>query len=748
MVADNRAQFTLDINSREGVNALRMFSEACEKAAREGKKVEDQAHQTGRGFSAMAASFGGNLLANAAASSLAASRDFTKASFEIAVARESMEASFKAMLGSAERAKQAMAMIREAASKPGLTFDAATVATQRALGAGFNLETAVKVVTLFGNASALAGINVDEMNEAMRGFFQIVGRGKAEQEDLNQILDRIPQLAQPIIKEFGGRTSEAINKVSKSADDMAQRFIRALERMAKAPDLTKNALLNLQNEWADVKAEFGTGLLGDESVGQVNKISEGIKGLKPVAKDVGGYIADTFKWAADRASEALWGLRGIMVQFKEIGLFGVISRRLGGMSHEEVLAEAFRSEAAPPVGTSIVSGVTGGMVPLPSVLSAMQRRAAMPQGTGLATRPVNPSAKSDAASAEKAAADAERRRKEAQKEYILRLESAIGLAEVGQGDELAKLEKGGWFSGGLGGARAALARGKMKIASEESTGSGSAERLRQLREARDEERKAARERTANAEAMVSYAREEAAAADASGASYQDRVDAAQRYLAAQERVIDLKLKEAELDGDGLAMSTARVEAETERLKVRREASESILRAGSDTLGRQADIAGLRGQLARTPAEEAQWEDRRLDFLRQQAGLLAGVASEQQRYLQLLVEIKRIEDERAGNLTRGQELLSATLGGRSGVQRFIERQGGSFGLVNDTGPSFDWSRLSPEKSYRGDVTTGGLAGVLAGAAEGGIRDAAPVIYDAVRGAVGGTMANVVRGVGVG
>lgn len=312
-----RAEFTLDVNSRSGVEALDRFSQSAERAARQGLAVERSAREAASGgisiLGVAAGTAAGQMLQRAGAAALGAAKDFAVSGVQIAVARESIQSGLAAILGSAEDAERAMEMIRKAAAKPGLTFDTATQGLQKLLSVGYELEPAVEMIELFGNAAALSGARADEMGNALTQYTQAIAKGKFDQQDLNSILQTFPAIGEQIIKVFGGRTAEAINKASGSAEAMAAKMKLAFQGLAEAPETTRQALDNLQDAWDDTKAEFGKGLLGDKSSEQVKELTRGVETLGDVARQTGEAFRALASWIGrtfDAMSSWEWSWHG------------------------------------------------------------------------------------------------------------------------------------------------------------------------------------------------------------------------------------------------------------------------------------------------------------------------------------------------------------------------------------------------------------------------------------------------------
>jgi len=803
----NRAEFGLDVNSREGVAALAAFAKASEIAAKESEHLEKQMHASGRGMSAMAASFGGNLLANAAGQAAGAAASFGKSALQITVARDTMREAFKSMLGSAKEADRAMSLIRAAGSKPGLTFDVATSGVQRMLGTGMNLSTAVKMVELFGNAAAGSGVSVERMEQAMLGFSQMLAKGKVEQEDLNQVLEPMPALGTKIVAVFGAKTGEAMNKSIKSADDLAKKWMQVFSMMPKAPDALANALLNLDNATKDLKASFGEALIGDKAQGSITTLAKSIEDLKPLASSVGAWVRRTLTGIGDELL-GIWSVEKYTTRKEQFaaGLRGDLSGLIQ-LGHERRLAAKYGTIASQDPIKTTMSGLLGPGFDWEADMAKFSEAAKTDADTGLSKK----AAEAAEAAAAKAAASERVKLLEAKdREWRAKHGGAggvrpgdiMGRADDGAGhvavvgkdgavyentsanrsrlrgaeqlgphtwripmDSYQQLGYGAyrvyddanaagrfaneaeWLARNPGGklldpgkcaalanraARAAglpqwMGTGSDWIRSGSSvSGGGTSPFAGELAVA-----KAAEAKLGGAAAVATLAAEKAEdelrRRDVLTDMYIRRVRSAIEAGKAGDMTMIGRLREGgwgvgetivsavnELDRamieqarrkDPASLDEVLADITKRKADEAKDAAEAAAKRREEMwtgLGDQADIAGMRAQLAPTQAESEAWTDKQLAFLRNQAAGIAGVVGKQRQYYELMLQIKRIEDDRAGRLTRGQELLHASLGGGQGLARWAKAHGGSYGEVGDNGPMFDFARYSADKPYRGDV----------------------------------------------
>lgn len=257
--------------------------------------------------------------------------------------------------GSAEEAASQFARLEQIAKLPGIGLDEAVRGSIRLQAYGFSAGLAEKALRNFSNAVAAGGGSADDTSEALRQLGQMYGRGKVTMDNLRIILERVPQAAAIIRKEWG---SEALADPAKAFEALgltSQQVIeRLIERMGEVPRVSvgvKTALENLGQEVQKSAARIGdklvpavidsipkleamAGLVAD-AVDGFTKLPEPIKntalalGALAIAAgpvlSIAGRIASTFATISGLAGAAGAGVAALFVGPVAIGLGQVIS---------------------------------------------------------------------------------------------------------------------------------------------------------------------------------------------------------------------------------------------------------------------------------------------------------------------------------------------------------------------------------------------------------------------------------------
>ncbi len=170
-----------------------------------------------------------------------------------------------ALEGSAEVAEERFKRLQDIAQLPGISLDQAIQGAIRLKAIGVEARLAEKTITELGNAMAIAG-NTDLIGAIQFGIQQIISRGKVQQEELNSLVERIPQISAVLKDLFNTTDAEKIQKnleeTGKSATDFVRLLTEALSKGVRAPaDTATNAFSNFNNAMLKVKDSIGQLLL-------------------------------------------------------------------------------------------------------------------------------------------------------------------------------------------------------------------------------------------------------------------------------------------------------------------------------------------------------------------------------------------------------------------------------------------------------------------------------------------------------
>jgi len=189
-----------------------------------------------------------------------------------------------AVTGSADAAKKQFDQLREVAKLPGLGFKEAVQGSVNLQALGFSADQSQQILKAFGNALATVGRGREDLNEVIRQLGQLGSRGKVTADNLRPIIERVPQVAAIIKREFGG---DALGDPAKTFDRLgvsSQQFIDVLVReLGKLPQVgtsAKNAIENFRES-----IELTTARIGDRLLPAVVSLLPKLESLVNVVAD-------------------------------------------------------------------------------------------------------------------------------------------------------------------------------------------------------------------------------------------------------------------------------------------------------------------------------------------------------------------------------------------------------------------------------------------------------------------------------
>lgn len=178
---------------------------------------------------------------------------------------QSLEMGLKAVMKTTDATTAEMAKLREVAKLPGLGLEEAVRGSVRLQILGNSASESRRIMAELGNALAAVGGGREDFSEVIRQLSQLGAVGKVTKENLDPIVERIPQIAAIIKEKFG---AQALGDPAKTFEKMgisSQQFIRILvDELAKgerAGNTYKNSWENIQMAAKDAAAEFGKTLL-------------------------------------------------------------------------------------------------------------------------------------------------------------------------------------------------------------------------------------------------------------------------------------------------------------------------------------------------------------------------------------------------------------------------------------------------------------------------------------------------------
>jgi tape measure domain-containing protein len=178
---------------------------------------------------------------------------------------ESLTMGLKAVMKTSEATAAEMAKLRDVAKLPGLGLEEAVKGTIRLQILGNSANESRRIMAELGNALAVVGGGREDFNEVIRQLSHLGAVGKVTKENLDPIVERIPQIAAIIKEKFG---AEALGDPAKTFEKLgisSQKFIQIItDELAKgesAGNTYKNSWKNIQDAATNAAAEFGKTLL-------------------------------------------------------------------------------------------------------------------------------------------------------------------------------------------------------------------------------------------------------------------------------------------------------------------------------------------------------------------------------------------------------------------------------------------------------------------------------------------------------
>ena len=178
--------------------------------------------------------------------------------FESTLEIERLREALEALLGSAQLANREFETLLGLARLPGISLTGAADAAVKLRAIGIEGERAHTIVRELGNALALTGQPESSTRLLIRAIAQIEGRGKVQQEEINQLIEPAPILGSALRRAFGSQNAEQIRAVTSDTEDFINRFVVELKQLDRAfDDSLQNTLDNFGIELKNFSAEIG-----------------------------------------------------------------------------------------------------------------------------------------------------------------------------------------------------------------------------------------------------------------------------------------------------------------------------------------------------------------------------------------------------------------------------------------------------------------------------------------------------------
>jgi tape measure domain-containing protein len=178
---------------------------------------------------------------------------------------ESLGNGLAATMKSTKAAAEEMERLKEVAKLPGLNLEDAVKGSIRLQVLGNSADESRRIMMELGNALAVVGGGKEDFSEVIKQLSQLGAAGKVTKENLDPIIERIPQIAAIIKEKFGPAAIGDPAKVFEKMGISSQQFIRIitseLGKSERATAGAKTAFENLQEATAQTAAELGKALL-------------------------------------------------------------------------------------------------------------------------------------------------------------------------------------------------------------------------------------------------------------------------------------------------------------------------------------------------------------------------------------------------------------------------------------------------------------------------------------------------------
>lgn len=263
-------------------------------------------------------------------------------SIKLAAEVEDTAASFKVMVGDAEKAKKLFAEIRDFAAKTPLTTRDLSAAGQTLLGFGTGADQIVPTLRVLGDLA-------QGDNEKLKGLAVVYGQvraaGKLNGQDFNQFINQGVALGAELAKVLNVSESEVkslmeagrigfpdLQRAMAGMTSEGGKFFGLMDERSKT---LSGLLSSLKDNWEQLLGGFGQILIEEfglkDFVDKLTKITDGGKDnlelIRPIVRD----IADTFKDAAKHAYDM--GKNFAISAAKVIDALDKIDARVGSITN-------------------------------------------------------------------------------------------------------------------------------------------------------------------------------------------------------------------------------------------------------------------------------------------------------------------------------------------------------------------------------------------------------------------------------
>ena len=180
---------------------------------------------------------------------------------QAAMAYDSQVRGLAAYAKNAQDLQAQLTRLQEIAKLPGLGLKEVRGGVLQLEAAGLSAQTAERAMMAFGNDLALAGRGKADLEGAMLQLSQMASAGKLAGDELNVIAERVPQIRQVLKAAFGTASTEDINKMGLSINQIIEKMVAGLEQLPKASAGAITTMENLQDSLEQAFLPIGRGIL-------------------------------------------------------------------------------------------------------------------------------------------------------------------------------------------------------------------------------------------------------------------------------------------------------------------------------------------------------------------------------------------------------------------------------------------------------------------------------------------------------
>ena len=317
-------------DGRDAVTGLKLLGRQGDKSTAAVTKIGKAAQRAGASIHSGLGRMGVQSLARLKFAAVAAGAAFVaigvaaaKSGIQIAAQRDAQIRGLGVIMGGLDKARAHFKELLQAALLPGVSLAAALEMSNLLQAAGQSSSLATRAIREFGNALALAGRSADELPGIALALTQISQSPMPMQQDIYQIINRLPTFGALLKEAFGSARAEDIRKQVTSGADMMEKLLVIMERGPRATNTFANALNNIGQTIGNLKAAFGEGFMGEneEATKSTQRLDEALQTMAPHVRELGTAVSEILSPA----------IQQLTADFNDAGTSGVL---MGGLETE------------------------------------------------------------------------------------------------------------------------------------------------------------------------------------------------------------------------------------------------------------------------------------------------------------------------------------------------------------------------------------------------------------------------------